>query len=73
MASYTVFNVTGYGAIADDGLSDNAAIQAAIDAAEANGSGIVFFPPGRFHLNTNSNVGTTLLVNQDNIVFRGSG
>ncbi len=70
---HTVFDVTDYGAVANDGLSDRIAIEAAIDAAESNGSGVVFFPPGRFHLNTLSDVGSTILIRNGNIVFRGSG
>ena len=50
--SHTVFDVTDYGAVADDGLSDQDAIERAIAAAEANGSGVVFFPPGEFLVNT---------------------
>ncbi|MBI1290629.1 DUF4955 domain-containing protein [bacterium] len=69
----TVFDVTDYGAVADDGASDASAIQAAIDAAEANGSGIVFFPPGRFHLNTAADAGAPITMNAGGIVWRGSG
>ena len=42
-----VFDVTAYGAVPNDGLSDQAAIVRAITAAEQNNGGIVFFPPGR--------------------------
>ena len=71
--AHTVFDVTSYGAIPNDGQMDGPAIQAAIVAAEANGSGIVFFPPGRFHLNTASDVGTSIMIHGSNIVLRGSG
>lgn len=72
--NHTVFNVTNYGAIADDNLSDRAAIEAAIAAARANGSGIVFFPPGRFRINEVGDSDTqSILINGSNIVFRGSG
>ena len=44
------FDVTTYGAVADDGMDDLPAVTSAIRAAEAAGGGIVFFPKGRFHL-----------------------
>lgn len=71
--NHTVFDVTSFGAVPNDGASDRDAIQAAIDAAEANGSGIVFFPPGRFHLNTAADAGTPITLQGSNIVVRGSG
>jgi hypothetical protein len=74
---WRVFDVTDYGAVADDGLSDKVAIQAAINAAVAHGSGIVFFPPGRFRINepseSNPWVNTPIVVRGSNIVLRGSG
>lgn len=41
--NYKVFDVTTFGAIPDDTISDKKAIQKAITAANKNGSGIVFF------------------------------
>jgi hypothetical protein len=41
-----VFNVRDYGALGDDSNDDTAEIQAAVDAAEANGGGTVFLPKG---------------------------
>src|SRR6476469_9428233 len=72
--SHTIFNVTAYGAIANDTLSDRPAIEAAIAAAKANGSGIIFFPPGRFRINEIGDSDTqSIIINGNNIVFRGSG
>ena len=51
---YKVFNVLNFGARPNDDESDQDAIQQAIDAANANGSGIVFFPKGRFIVNDDS-------------------
>ncbi|MCU0875863.1 MAG: glycoside hydrolase family 55 protein, partial [Pirellulaceae bacterium] len=45
------FDVTAFGAIANDGMDDTDAIQAALDAAGANGGGTVLIPRGRFEIN----------------------
>lgn len=42
------YNVKGYGAAGDDTADDRAALQTAIDTADAAGGGVVFFPPGRY-------------------------
>ena len=46
-----VFNISEYGAIANDEFEDGPAIQAALDAAGKNGGGIVLVPRGRFQIN----------------------
>ena len=72
--THTVFDVTDYGAVANDNKSDHSAIQAAIDAATENGSGIVFFPPGEFLINTDEDYpGSSIRITSSNIVLRGSG
>ena len=43
-----VYNVLNYGAIGDGSATDTAAVQAAIDAAEAAGGRTVFFPQGTY-------------------------
>jgi hypothetical protein len=68
-----VFSVTNYGAIADDTAFDDAAIQATIDAAEAAGGGVVFFPPGQYRVGPNTNVGENIFINGSNILLKGSG
>ncbi|MCG8310799.1 MAG: hypothetical protein MI975_25650, partial [Cytophagales bacterium] len=70
---HLVFDVTDYGAVPNDANSDQAAIQAAIDAAEANGGGVVFFPPGEFLVNTDPNPSTSILIESSNIILKGSG
>ncbi len=77
-AIHPVFDVTRYGAVPDDDRSDQAAIASAIAAAEANGSGIVFFPPGEFLVNTDadrdaSGALTPIYIRGSRIVLRGSG
>jgi hypothetical protein len=69
-----VFNVTDarFGAVADDGLDDTAAIQAAIDAAGAVGGGIVLLPKGRYEIHSTAE-GRFLRISQSRIVLRGEG
>lgn len=67
-----VVNVKAYGATGDGSTNDTAAIQAAIDAAEAlspaSGRGAtVFFPAGIYA------VASTLTVEKDNIILQGVG
>ena len=70
---YKIFDVTAFGAIPNDMLSDKAAIQAAIDAANKNGSGIVFFPKGKFLVNEQVDAATSIVSKGSRIIFRGSG
>lgn len=44
----SVFNVKSYGALGDGANDDTAEVQAAIDAAEAAGGGVVYFPKGTY-------------------------
>ena len=67
------FDVTDHGAIPDDGKSDQEAIQKAIDAATASGGGIVFFPPGKFLVNTDPKNKRSIRLTAGNLILRGSG
>ncbi len=69
----STFDVTDYGAVANDAVSDQTAIQAAIDAAEESGGGIVFFPPGEYLVNTDPDNTAPIVINASNIILRGSG
>ena len=76
--THPIFDVTKYGAIPNDAVSDQPAIQAAIAAAEENGRGVVFFPPGEFLVNTDADKNDEgnnepIYIRGSNIVLRGSG
>lgn len=68
-----IFDITAFGAIANDGLDDTKAIQAAVDAAGQNGDGVVLFPEGRFHVNMDTSKTDIIRINHSNIVMRGAG
>ena len=68
-----VFNVFDYGAIPNDSISDQDAIQAAINAAELNSGGIVFFPPGEFLVNVKPTESNPITISTSNIILKGSG
>ena len=69
---YTVYNVTDYGAIPDDGKSDVAAIHATLSAAAA-GRSIVFFPPGHYDVFLDDDRKDGFIIGNPNVVIRGSG
>lgn len=58
-ASVQLYDVREYGAIGNDNADDAAAIQAACDAADASGGGIVFFPAGTYTLSRGIRLGKT--------------
>jgi hypothetical protein len=61
-----VFNVQGYGAKGDGIADDTAAIQAAINAANTAGGGVVHFPPGTYKT-------TAALIVKPNVIISGAG
>lgn len=61
-----VYNVRGYGARGDGMVDDTSAVMAAVNAAAANGGGIVFFPPGVYKANI-------FLISINNIRLEGCG
>jgi len=73
ISGWTKFNVTTFGAVPNDGEYDDEAIQAAIDAAESAGGGVVEFPAGRFIISPNETVGENIFINGSNIVLKGQG
>lgn len=68
------FDVTKYGAVANDGKSDKKAIQKAVDAAGQAGGGVVVFPAGRFLINEASDDPSMILrIQHSKVVLRGAG
>jgi hypothetical protein len=49
-AKYDLFDITDYGAVANDGIDDSDAFSQAVAAANANAGGIVFVPYGIFNV-----------------------
>lgn len=62
-------SVQDFGAVGDGVSNDTTAIQAAVDAAEAAGGGIVFFPPGTYQVGGVNGI----RVQQSKISLIGSG
>jgi len=68
VSSGKIFDVTDYGAAADDGIDDSAAVLKALEAAHNyNKSAIIYIPKGRFILSE------ILNINRGDIVLRGAG
>lgn len=61
------FSVKAYGAVGDGVTNDTTAIQAAIDAAEAAGGGLVFIPTGSYLIST------FLTMDAANVTLSGAG
>jgi len=71
-----VFNVLDFGAVADNVTDNSAAIQAAADAANAAGGGIVYFPSGKYAIYRSTDVhvlASVDLADHRNITFLGNG
>ncbi len=74
ISGWTHFNVEDYGAIPNDELYDDEAIQATINAAEASGApAVVFFPAGKFVVSNDNSVANFIQISRDSIVLKGSG
>lgn len=61
-----VFSIADYGAVGDDTADDTEKIQAAIDAADDAGGGVVFIPSGRYKI-------TDALTMRDYVTLKGQG
>ncbi|KAI9029495.1 hypothetical protein DFJ74DRAFT_765291 [Hyaloraphidium curvatum] len=73
VAGRPVFRAADFGAVADDDRSDEAAIRAAVAAAERAGGGVVELPAGRLLVWTVRGASRPIRVNGSNIVVRGAG
>lgn len=65
--------VTGYGADSTGTSDSTAAIQAAINAAELAGGGVVYLPAGTYRVAPPSGQTIALRIRSSNIVLRGAG
>lgn len=71
--NYKTFNVTDFGAIPNDTQSDKDAIKKAVSAAQKNGEGVIFFPKGKYYINTMDDDYSIINITSSKIVFRGEG
>ena len=74
-ASHKAFDVTAFGAVADDGKSDRDAVLAALAAAHRHdGPAVVLFSPGTYLLSEKADLGKPpIVINRSHIVLKGSG
>lgn len=76
-ANDTLVNVLDYGATGNGTTDDLASIQSAIDAANARGGGVVFFPPGQYRISNQLNLGdgsnSAVSTKHHRITLAGSG
>lgn len=71
--AYKVFRVDDFGAVPNDGKSDRKALTDAIEAAKANGEGVILFSAGRYDLRTEDAPNEPVIIDADKIVLRGAG
>ncbi|MBF7144789.1 MULTISPECIES: putative Ig domain-containing protein [Pseudomonas] len=68
-----IFNVKDFGAVGDGITDDTAAIQSAINAAQAAGGGTVFVPTGTFIVSAREEPGDGCLMLKSNVYLEGAG
>ncbi len=71
-----LFDIRDYGAVADDGSDDTAAIASAVGAARAAGGGAVYVPSGTFHVSgdaSDPSVGGITLYSDIDLMGDGMG
>ena len=62
-----IFNVRDFGAVGDGEANDTSAINAALEAADGAGGGMVFIPAGKYKITDR------ILIKSSNTVLRGDG
>lgn len=68
------FDVTDYGAVANDEGYDDTGIQDAINAAQGHpGPAVVYFPVGRYIVSDDNDINKMISVTRDSIVLKGAG
>ena len=68
-----IFKVTDFGAVPDDGNSDEDAIRKAVAAAEQAGGGVVLFPAGKFLIWADRNKEDVIRISKSGVLIRGAG
>ncbi len=68
-----IYDITDFGAIANDDKSDKEAIKKAIAAASKTNGGIVYFPKGTFIAQDVDDDLNSIWISNSNIIFKGSG
>ncbi|MBI1290637.1 DUF4955 domain-containing protein [bacterium] len=68
-----IFDVTKYGAIPNDEVSDLPAVRRTVTAAEDAGGGVVYFPAGEYRLFTDTDEMDPIRISKGGIVLRGAG
>ncbi|WP_017257333.1 DUF4955 domain-containing protein [Pedobacter arcticus] len=72
-SGFPTYDITAFGAVANDDKSDKDAIIDAITAANKTGGGIIYFPKGRFIIQDIYDDLNSIWVSNSNVVFKGSG
>ncbi len=70
---YKYYDITQYGAVAGDGLSDREAIERAVGAIVTAGSGVLYIPEGVFDIHTEQDEESSILIVGGNIILKGAG
>jgi hypothetical protein len=74
ISDYRYFNVTDFGAVANDTLYDDVAIQATIDSATALGiPAVIFFPAGKYLVSNDHDLDQGINIHGNHIVLKGEG
>ncbi|MBD0834799.1 DUF4955 domain-containing protein, partial [Aestuariibaculum suncheonense] len=74
VSTWNTISVLDYGAVANDDNYDDAAIVAAISAAEASVvPTVVYFPAGRYKVSSTETENTPIMIRGSHIVLKGAG